>query len=104
MSGSGEEQPRTLQAVCVRVHWMLEGKKRTMDYSLMASTLIMAINHEGRSALPHSPVIAQRCAVGTRRRLSDLRGRLASFLHQAAWVIEPAPGAVPRVAGRPPGP
>lgn len=78
---------------------MLEGKKRTMDYSLMAYTLINAINHEGRSALPHSAVIAQRCAVGTRRRLGDLRGRLASILHQAAWAIEPAPAAVPRAAG-----
>ena len=37
---------------------MLERKKRTMDYSLMAYTLINTADHEGRSALPHSPVVA----------------------------------------------
>lgn len=78
---------------------MLEDKKRTMDYSLMTCTLINTINYEGRSALPHAPVVAERCAGGTPGRLSDLRGRLASVLHQVAWAIEPALPAVPRLGG-----
>ena len=78
---------------------MLEDKKRTMDYSLLAYTLINKINQEGGGALPPTPVVAERCAGVTRRRLSDLRGQLASVLHQAAWAIEPAPPAVPRPDG-----
>jgi hypothetical protein len=70
-----------------------------MDYSLMAFALINTIDHKVRSALPHAPVVAERCAGGTRGRLSDLRGRLASVLHRAAWAIEPAPAVVPRPDG-----
>jgi len=83
---------RTLRVVRVAVRWdVLEDKKRIMDSSLMAYALITSINHVGRSALPHAPVVAERLVGGSRMRLSYLRGRLASILHQAAWAIEPAP-------------
>jgi hypothetical protein len=63
-----------------------------MDFSLvMASMLINTMSHEGRSALPDAPVVAPPRTGRTRRRLTHLQGRLASFLHQAAWAVEPEP-------------
>lgn len=63
-----------------------------MDFSLvMASLVINTMNHEGRSALPDAPVVAPPRTGRTRRRLTHLRGWLASVLHQAAWAIEPEP-------------
>jgi hypothetical protein len=70
---------------------MLDDKKRTMDYSLMAYALINKMDHEGLSALPNAPVVAERRPGRTRRRQALMHARLARVLHQAAWAIEPDP-------------
>lgn len=56
---------------------------------MMACAVINSINHEALSALPNAPVIAPRPAGRTPRRLIGLKALLASFLHRAAWAIEP---------------
>ncbi|KRE80848.1 hypothetical protein [Arthrobacter sp. Soil762] len=63
-----------------------------MDNSLMmAWAVIHLINNDSRSALPDAPVVAPRQAGRARRRLARFQRRLASFLHEAAWAIEPEP-------------
>lgn len=69
----------------------LDDRKRTLDYSLLAYTLINDINQESRSALPDAPVVPARRTGRARTRLAALNGWLASGLHQAAWAIEPQP-------------
>jgi hypothetical protein len=65
-----------------------------MDFSLIAYTLLNDVNQESRSALPGAPVVLGRHTGRTRIRLSALKGRLASLLHQAAWAIEPQPSTL----------
>ncbi|WP_254752334.1 hypothetical protein [Pseudarthrobacter humi] len=66
-----------------------------MDNSMMMAWVVVhLINNDSRSALPDAPVVAPRQAGRTRRRLAGFQRRLASFLHEAAWAIEPAPRTV----------
>ena len=69
----------------------LDDRKRTVDYTLLAYTLINDMNQESRSALPDAPVVPARRTGRALTRLSALNGWLASGLHQAAWAIEPQP-------------
>jgi hypothetical protein len=68
-----------------------EWYKTVMNFSLAMLAYIGARkNDEARSALPDAPVVMPRDG-GVRGRVDRLRGRVASFLHRAAWAIEPAP-------------
>lgn len=53
-----------------------------------------ATSKEARSALPDAPVVLYRGSGRIRGRVDRFRGSVATFLHHAAWAIEPAPGSV----------
>lgn len=64
-----------------------------MNFSVAMLAYISARkNHEACSALPDAPVVLPGDGRRVRRGVDRIRGCVASFLHRAAWAIEPHQG------------